>query len=345
MARFRLHLINLAIRVLVKRRLASCRSPLDVRKAFNGTPPLNAPSGVRFSQATVGGVSGEWAEPKTGAAGFGILLYLHGGGYVGMSARTHRAITGGFALRGLRVFCPNYRLAPEHLFPAALNDVAAVWRALRKRIEGPIFVAGDSSGGGLAIALLLELRDQGDQQPVAACLFSPWTDFAVSGASMTVNSERDPMQVPQCLRMLAAAYAGTADPRTPLLSPINGDLKGLSPMAIFVGADEILLDDSKRLAERARMGGVLTNLSVYPDVPHAWHNTLLSRNHTRGVERLWTKPATFLRSRRCAASRSVHKLPLKRSPKRNPSEFDPASSDEIGAYPVLLCFASRPRMR
>jgi acetyl esterase/lipase len=131
---------------------------------------------------------------------------------------------------------------------------------LRKRIEGPIFVAGDSSGGGLAIALLLELRDKGDQEPVAACLFSPWTDFAVTGASMTVNRERDPMQVPGCLRMLAAAYAGPADPRTPLLSPIYGDLTGLPPLAIFVGGDEILLDDSKRLAERARIGGVVADL-------------------------------------------------------------------------------------
>jgi epsilon-lactone hydrolase len=290
MAKLRTHLINLAIRGLVKRRLAACRTPLDVRKAFNGTPPL-APRGVRFSQVTLGGVSGEWAEPTTGAAGFGALLYLHGGGYVGMSARTHRAVTGGFALRGFRVFCPNYRLAPEHIFPAALDDVATVWRALRKQVEGPIFIAGDSSGGGLAVALLLTLRDQAEQLPTAACLFSPWTDFTVTGASVTVNRDRDPMQVPACLRMLAAAYVGQTDPRMPLVSPVYGDLAGLPPLAIFVGADEVLLDDSKRLAERARRAGVATELRVYPDMPHAW--PLLSAIMPEGREAL-DEARTFL---------------------------------------------------
>jgi epsilon-lactone hydrolase len=290
MAKLRTQLINLAIRGLVKRRLAACRTPLDVRKAFNGTPPL-APRGVRFSPLTLGGVSGEWAEPKTGAKGFGALLYLHGGGYVGMSARTHRAITGGFALRGFRVFCPDYRLGPEHIFPAALDDVVSVWRALRKQIEGPIFVSGDSSGGGLAVALLLTLRDQRELAPAAACLFSPWTDFAVTGASLTINRDRDPMQVPACLRMLATAYVGQTDPRMPLVSPIYGDLAGLPPMVIFVGADEILLDDSKRLAERALMAGVGADLRTYPDMPHAW--PLLSAIMPEGREAL-DEAATFL---------------------------------------------------
>jgi epsilon-lactone hydrolase len=290
MAKLRTHLINLAIRGLVKRRLAACRTPLDVRKAFNGTPSL-APRGVRFSQDTLGGISGEWAEPKTGANGFGALLYLHGGGYVGMSARTHRAITGGFALRGFRVFCPDYRLAPEHIFPAALDDVAAVWRALREQVKGPIFVAGDSSGGGLAVALLLTLRDHREPAPAAACLFSPWTDFAVTGASLTVNRDRDPMQVPECLQMLAAAYVGQTDPRMPLLSPIYGDLAGLPSLIIFVGADEILLDDSKRLAERARMAGVSADLRVYSDMPHAW--PLLGAIMPEGREAL-DEATTFL---------------------------------------------------
>jgi monoterpene epsilon-lactone hydrolase len=290
MAKLRTQLINFAIRGLVKRRLAACRTPLDVRKAFNGTPSL-APRGVRFSPATIGGLSGEWAEPKAGANGFGALLYLHGGGYVGMSARTHRAVTGGFALRGFRVFSPDYRLAPEHIFPAALDDVAAVWRALREQVKGPIFVAGDSSGGGLAVALLLTLRDQREPAPAAACLFSPWTDFAVTGASLTVNRDRDPMQVAACLRMLSAAYVGQTDPRMPLVSPIYGDLAGLPPLVIFVGADEILLDDSKRLAERARMSGVAADLRVYPDMPHAW--PLLSAIMPEGREAL-DEATTFL---------------------------------------------------
>ena len=169
----RTYLINLAIRKFVKSRLSACRTPLDVRKAFSSALP--APGGVRFSPATLGGVSGEWAEPKKGAAGFGALLYLHGGGYAAMSARTHRAITGGFAQRGIRVFAPDFRLAPEHKFPAAVDDVTEVWRALRAQVDGSIFLAGDSAGGGLSVALLMNLRDHREQGPTAACLFSPWT--------------------------------------------------------------------------------------------------------------------------------------------------------------------------
>src|SRR5579883_2976437 len=149
--------INLLIRFFVKRRLAACRTPLDVRKAFAGAPSI-APSGVLYSPATVGGVAGEWAESKKGGAVHGTVLNLHGGGFVAMSSRTHRPIAGGFALRGFRVFTPDFRLAPEYIFPAALEDVTAAWRVLRAENDGPIFLAGDSSGGGLALALLLRLR-------------------------------------------------------------------------------------------------------------------------------------------------------------------------------------------
>ena len=265
----RTHLINLAIRGFVKRRLSACRTPLDMRKAFDAAPAL-APRGVRFSQATLGGVVGEWAEPKNGAAGCGVLLYLHGGGYVAMSPRTHRAITGGFAVRGFRVFAPDYRLAPEHQFPAALDDATAVWRALRAEIEGPVFVGGDSAGGGLAVALLLNLRDCSEPGPTAACLFSPWADLGVTGGSLAVNRDRDPMQVAEAFRMLAAAYAGRADPHMSLVSPIYGDFACLPPQMIFVGDTEILLDDAKRLAERARLASVATELRIYRDMPHAW---------------------------------------------------------------------------
>jgi monoterpene epsilon-lactone hydrolase len=232
-------LVNLVIRGLIKPRLAACRTPLDVRKAFAATPAL-APRGVRFTQSALGGVAGEWAATKRGAVDFGAMLYLHGGGYVAMSARTHRAITGGFARRGFRVFAPDYRLAPEHQFPAALDDAAAAWRAMRAEVEGPIFVAGDSAGGGLAAALLLRLRDLGEAGPTAACFFSPWADLAVTGESLTINRDRDPMQVASAFRMLAAVYLGAADPRLPLASPIYGDFAGLPPLLAFVGDGEIL---------------------------------------------------------------------------------------------------------
>jgi monoterpene epsilon-lactone hydrolase len=265
----RTYVVNLVIRNLVKRRLSRCRTPLEVRKAFNLASPITR-RGVRFSQATLGGVAGEWAEPKKDAAGCLTLLYLHGGGYVAMSARTHRAITARFALRGFRVFAANYRLAPEYKFPAAVDDVTAVWRALRAQVDGPIVVAGDSAGGGLSVALLLNLRDQGERGPDAACLFSPWTDLAATGGSLRDNRDRDPMLVSDGMQTFATAYVGEADPRTPLVSPIYGDLTGLPPLLIFVGDTEILLDDAKRLAERARSAGVAADLRVYPDMPHVW---------------------------------------------------------------------------
>ena len=253
----------------MKRRLSACRTPLDVRKAFNSSAPIT-PKGVRFSQAILGGVSGEWAEAKKHVTELGTLLYAHGGGYAAMSPRTHRGITGGFALRGLRVFTPDYRLAPEHLFPTAVDDIYAAWRGLRGQVDGPIFIAGDSSGGGLAAALLLKLRDLGEQGPVGACLFSPWTDLAVTGSSLEVNRGRDPMQVADCFRMLATSYLGGADPRTPLASPIYGNLAGIPPMLVFVGDTEILLDDAKRLVARAQSDGVAADLRIYRDMPHSW---------------------------------------------------------------------------
>jgi monoterpene epsilon-lactone hydrolase len=303
----RTYLINFLIRSFVKRRLSACRTPLDVRKAVGSTAAIT-PRGLRFSEATVGGVSGEWAESKKGAADFGTVLYLHGGGYVAMSARSHRAITGGFALRGFRVFAPDYRLAPEHKFPAAVDDVTAAWRALRAGVEGPIFVVGDSAGGGLSVALLLNLRDHQEKGPTAACLFSPWTDLAVTGGSLIVNRDRDPMQVRDVFRMLAGAYVGHADPCTPLASPIYGDLDGLPPLLIFVGDTEILLDDSKRLAERARSAGVAAELRIYVDMPHAW--PLLNVILPEGRQAL-DEATAFLQA---AALRGAANLATRRSP-------------------------------
>jgi acetyl esterase/lipase len=242
------------------------------------------------------------------------LLYLHGGGHVAMSAKTHRAITGGFARRGFRVVAPDYRLAPEHVFPAALDDVIAVWRALREEVDGPIFLAGDSSGGGLCLALLLALRERGEEGPAAACLFSPWTDLATTGESLEKNRERDPMQSVACMRMLAAAYAGGADLRTPLISPLYGDLTGLPPLAIFVGDTEILLDDSRRLAQRARAVGVSAELHIRANAPHAW--PLLSAIMPEGAAALDEATAFLLE----AAPRFLTEWLRRRSPASCPAE-------------------------
>jgi acetyl esterase/lipase len=231
MATLRTYFINLLLRNVIKRRLSRCQTPIDVRKVFESAASI-VPKGVRFRQAIVGGVSGEWAETEKRAR-TGTLLYLHGGGYVSMSSRNYRPITGAFALRGLHVFAADYRLAPEHAFPAALDDATAAWRALRAKVKGPIYVAGDSAGGGLSLALLLNLRDHTEQGPAAACLFSPWTDLAGTGASLKSNSDRDPLLASNITQMVAAAYAGGADLRTPLVSPLYGDMAGLPPYVGF----------------------------------------------------------------------------------------------------------------
>ena len=187
-----------------------------------------------------------------------------------MSPKTHRAITGGFALRGFRVFAPDYRRAPEHRFPAALDDALAAWRALREVAKGPIYLAGDSAGGGLALALMLNLRDLGEAGPEAACVFSPWTDLAVTGESAVTNREADPLLAFDGVEDLVKHYIGDADPRAPLISPLYGDYRGLAPFIAFAGSTEILLDDSTRVATKARAAGVHVELNIYPDMPHVW---------------------------------------------------------------------------
>jgi len=269
MAAPRTFFINLLLRAVMKRKLSACRTPLDVRGVFESAPTI-APKGVRFTAAMVGGISGEWVEAEKRGAAEGTLLYLHGGGYVAMSPRTHRAITAGFALRGLRVFAADYRLAPEHKYPAAVDDATAAWRGLREQVDGPVYLAGDSAGGGLSLALMLNLRDLGDQGPAGACLFSPWTDLAATGASLKTNRDRDPFLPADGMHVLTAAYASEADLRAPLISPLYGDFTGLPPMLIFVGDTEILLDDSRRVAERIRAARGFVDLRIYHAMSHVW---------------------------------------------------------------------------
>ena len=264
MVSLRARLINSIMRRRVKSRL-----PLEARKVFQGKQ-WPGPLGVCFTPAALGGVAGEWVEAKSGGPAPATLFYLHGGGYIGMSPATHRSLTGAFARRGFRVFAADYRLAPEHPFPAAVEDATAAWRGLRARVAGPAYVAGDSAGGGLTLALLLRLRDLGERGPDGACLFSPWTDLAVTGASIRTNENRDPLLVASGLAKVAAAYLDGADPRTPLASPLYGDFAGLPPLMLFVGDTEVLLDDALRTAERARAAGVPVELRVAPDMPHVW---------------------------------------------------------------------------
>ena len=254
------------VRRYLRPKLARARNALSLRKAFEG--PTRVPRGVRITPAKLGGVPGEWVEAQR--ADSLTLLYLHGGGYIGCSPATHRPITGAFARRGFRVLAPDYRLAPEHPFPAAVEDALAVYRALRSETAGPMVLAGDSAGGGLALALLVALRDAGEGSPSACALFSPWTDLAVTGDSIRSNNGRCAMFQGDRIAPTAEYYLQGADPKNPLASPLYANLEKLPPLLIHVGEQEVLLDDSRRLAERARAAGVAVDLKIWPDVCHVW---------------------------------------------------------------------------
>jgi acetyl esterase/lipase len=271
MASWQAHVLDALLRVQVKRKMKRQPDLAAVRKVMNGGT-LPAPKGVEFHTDTVGGIEGEWVTTPGLAETAPVLLYLHGGGYFACAPRTHRPITGAFAKAGLRVFVPDYRLAPEHPFPAAVEDAQAAWHGLLARGHEPaaIGVAGDSAGGGLSLALLLALRDGGHALPAAAVLFSPWTDLAGTGASVIANVKRDAMFWAPGLTDGAAFYLGGADARTPLASPLYADMHGLPPLLIHVGDREILRDDSTRIAEIARAAGVSVELRIWPVVPHVW---------------------------------------------------------------------------
>ena len=275
------------VRRRVKPRLGDLSDIAKVRSVFSQALP--APRGVRYTDAVVGGVAGEWVQAKDAATGVArgaatcaapgaadatpTLLYLHGGGFVGCSPRTHRPITAALALQGLRVFVPDYRLAPEHPFPAAPQDAQAVYRALRADpTTGRLVVAGDSAGGNLALGLMLALRDAGERLPEAAALFSPATDLSGGSPSIMLNAERDAMFSGAHLQNLGHAYLQGADPTQWLASPLLGDLTGLPPLLLHVGESECLRDDSLRLAQKARGAGVTVELLVFPDVQHVWQN-------------------------------------------------------------------------
>ena len=202
------------------------------------------------------------------------ILFLHGGGYVTGSPELYRHITWRFAAAAdAELVAIDYRLAPDHPFPAALDDAEAAWAGLLAAGADPrrAAVLGDSAGGGLALALGLRLRDEGAPLPAAIVALSPWTDLALSGPSLIRNAAADPMQNAADLPYLAGLYLAGADPRNPYASPLYGDPAGLPPTLIQVGGDEILRDDAVRMAERMRAAECAATLEIWPRMPHVWH--------------------------------------------------------------------------
>jgi monoterpene epsilon-lactone hydrolase len=229
------------------------------------------PADVRVEQVSAGGPRAHWLDAP-GAAPERVLLFLHGGGYVFGSLRSDGELAARLGrASGMRVLFVDYRLAPEHPFPAAVEDALTALRWLREGVSPrSAAVAGDSAGGGLALAALVATRDAGAPLPAAAVLLSPTVDLTGSGDSMRDRVDQDPISTPLLLAGLAAEYLHGADPRSPLASPLFAELAGLPPMLVQVGTADLLLSDSERLAERARAAGVDVTLEVGEGLPHVY---------------------------------------------------------------------------
>jgi acetyl esterase/lipase len=227
---------------------------------------------IRFEAVAIGTLPAEWSLAP-GSDPSAALLFFHGGGYCSGSIRSHRRMVAEAGrAAGLRTLAPGYRLAPEHPFPAALEDALAAYGFLLDQGIRPerIAVGGDSAGAGLTLALLASLRDTGRTLPRCAWLVSPWVDLAMTGATLTTKAEADPLIHSDYLRELAAAYLGGVDPRDPRVSPLYAELRGLPPLLVQVGSAETLLDDAVRIARRAGEADVAVRLEVWPRMIHAW---------------------------------------------------------------------------
>ncbi len=229
------------------------------------------PADVKIEHVVTPGPA-EWLTPPSARIDAAVL-YLHGGGYVIGSPRSHRHLAAAIGAAGkTRVLLPDYRLAPEHPFPAAVEDATAAYRWLiaQKIAPGRIVIAGDSAGGGLAVAALIALRDAGVPLPAAGVCLSPWVDLTGSGASYASRANVDPIVKRDGIDRMALAYLAGKDARTPLASPLFADLHGLPPLLIHVGDAEVLLDDAVQLAARAKAAGVDTSLDVRDEMIHVW---------------------------------------------------------------------------
>lgn len=231
---------------------------------------------ITVEAVSAGGVPAEWTV-SPGADVGRVVLYLHGGGYVFGSILSHRHLVAEIGRQaGVRTLALDYRLAPEHPFPAAVEDalLAYGWLLSEGHAPGDIVVGGDSAGGGLALSMLLALREAKAEMPRAAVLMAPWTDLTVSSPSYEELRALDPIITRENLREAGLWYAGRRDPADPMASPLFADLTGLPPMLIHAGGDEAMLDDSRRFAERALAAGVKVDFKIWPGLWHVFQSAV-----------------------------------------------------------------------
>lgn len=247
--------------------VAALRANMENLTAAN---PL--PDGANCSKTSAAGVPAEWIDVTNGDPNK-VLLYLHGGGYILGSIATHRVLAARIAeASGTRCLIIDYRLAPEHPFPAAVEDATAAYGFLLEQGVAPenIAIGGDSAGGGLTFATLVALKDAGTALPSAAFALSPWVDLEGTGESMDTKAAVDPMISRREIDMMGGLYLAGADPRTPLAAPLYADLSGLPPMLVQVGTAETLLDDAIRITARAKEAGVSIELEAFEDLIHVF---------------------------------------------------------------------------
>ena len=270
------HLLALSARLIIKRPLTASR--LDVARVRRSMEsrrllPSFLPRGLRIEPSRDPHLKGEWHTPAA-VAPRRTLLYLHGGAFIAGTPRAFRPLAGWIAAHSrARLLTLDYRLAPEHPFPAALDDCVGAVRALYALGVDPqaLGIVGDSAGGALALATMLALREAGEPMPAAAALISPLTDLAGTGESLRTNAETESLLSMRHAGQLSRMYAGQTALEHPLVSPLYAELRGLSSLLIHASDSEILFDDSRRLAEKGRAAGIAVEFTVWHDQMHDFH--------------------------------------------------------------------------
>lgn len=272
MPSLRAHAFNFYLKTQMKSKPIHLIDPDILRAGTDAIAPKRTPKDITLEPFEAEGVQGERHRPDNAVAGRAVL-YLHGGGYVFGSAKSHRGLTFKLAQEArAEVFSLDYRRAPEHPYPAAIEDALAAYRWLLDEGRSPegIAVAGDSAGGGLALALMLSAQANNLPPPACAILYSPWTDLAATGDSLETNERSDVMFKKIYIAEGAKRYTAGADPKAPLISPLYGDLSGLPPILTFVSDAEVLLHDSTRLHEKLIKAGVASQLVTERGLAHVW---------------------------------------------------------------------------